>query len=598
MTFEDLGIQVKYTGQQQQKVRCPNCKILGKTHLNDTCLSVNILDGVYNCHKCGWTGTIKKTEQKTYQKPQRKNFTKLSDECLQYCSKRGITQDVVIRNKLVTTDSGWIVFPYFENGELINFKSRTIGDIKDFRQQTGGKQICYKYDDIITAKEIIITEGEWDSLSYEVAGFLNTTSVSQGAPNEKDKNIDKKLECITNSIDAFEQAETIYIATDNDANGIRLRKELIRRFGFEKCKLVDFKDCKDANEYLLRHGVESLKETIKNATEIKIEGVFTVADVRKNMISTFRSGKSKGTTTYYAKLDKCWTWKTGDVNLVSGYMNEGKSSFLSQLMILKAKNEDWKFAIFTPENYPLEDFFDDLASCYIGKPVDKDFPGCMSEDEYNDAMDFIENHFYLVHPEENYQVETITEKFSFLVRKYGVRGCVLDPYNQIEHLMERGEREDLYISRFMSKLKKFSVINDVAFFLVAHQLTPRIKNGEADYPRPDAYAIKGGGTFADKADNIILVWRPLRKSNFSSKLVLVAIEKIKKQRLVGIPGDVEFYYSRFKNQYSECEESEKIPANTLNKEYHERKAEQRGESKDDVWETIESNKSFDEESPF
>jgi hypothetical protein len=31
-------------------------------------------------------------------------------------------------------------------------------------------------------------------------------------------------------------------------------KELIRRFGAEKCKIIDFGDCKDANDYLIKYG--------------------------------------------------------------------------------------------------------------------------------------------------------------------------------------------------------------------------------------------------------------------------------------------------------------------------------------------------------
>jgi hypothetical protein len=40
-----------------------------------------------------------------------------------------------------------------------------------------------------------------------------------------------------------------------------------------------------------------------------------------------------------------------------------------------------------------------------------------------------------------------------LVKKKGIRGVIIDPYNTVEHLMNNGEREDLYISRFMSQLK-------------------------------------------------------------------------------------------------------------------------------------------------
>ena len=118
--------------------------------------------------------------------------------------------------------------------------------------------------------------------------------------------------------------------------------------------------------------------------------------------------------------------------------------------------------------------------------------------------------------------------------------------------MERGEREDLYISRFMTKLKKFAVVYDISIHLVAHQVTPIVQSGQ-DYPQPDQYKIKGGGTFSDKADNVVIVWRPLKQSLHDSTLVKIIVSKIKKQRLVGIPGDVDLFYSRSKAQYFENE---------------------------------------------
>ena len=40
------------------------------------------------------------------------------------------------------------------------------------------------------------------------------------------------------------------------------------------------------------------------------------------------------------------------MNLWTGYMGEGKSQFLIYMCLLKALNEDWKFAFFSPENDP------------------------------------------------------------------------------------------------------------------------------------------------------------------------------------------------------------------------------------------------------
>ena len=56
--FEKIGILPR--GQSvQQKVKCPNCKQIGKEHYNDLCLSINLETGLYNCHKCSWSGRVR-----------------------------------------------------------------------------------------------------------------------------------------------------------------------------------------------------------------------------------------------------------------------------------------------------------------------------------------------------------------------------------------------------------------------------------------------------------------------------------------------------------------------------------------------------------
>jgi twinkle protein len=115
--------------------------------------------------------------------------------------------------------------------------------------------------------------------------------------------------------------------------------------------------------------------------------------------------------------------------------------------------------------------------------------------------------------------------------------------------MKSGEREDLYISRFMSEIKRFSIENDITTQLVAHQVTPQ-KDTKGRYLRPDVNRIKGGGTFADKADNVLFVWRPERALDFGSTEVIFGSQKIKKQKLVGIPQDIcNIQFQRKTNRY-------------------------------------------------
>ena len=551
--FSSLGIRLK-GNSVQQKVQCPNCLKLGKENYKDTCLSINTEEGLYNCHKCGWQGVLKtkgiqmNKTKKSYKKPQKSNLKKLTKDGRKFLNSRGITNEVIDNNKIVSSvDNKSIVFPYLVDKQIVNYKTRGI-DGKFFTQSKDAEPVIYNYDGCVDQDAIVICEGEMDSLSWEVAGIPFHTSVNMGAPNVNDKNIDKKLECITNCYSVFERANIVYIATDNDDNGRNLEKELVRRFGADKCKLVDLRPFKDANEVLLQEGVESLRERLKIAHSPKIEGIFSVDDVSDSMLDGYHNGQERGTTTYIPAVDSAWTWRNGEVNIWTGYQNEGKSMFLNQLATIKSYYDGWKFGVFSPENMPMNDFFNDIIEMYMGKSADPFYKTHqMSISEYRDAMDFVKKHFFLIYPKKDFTLDNIFHRASYLVKTKGIRSLIIDPYNTVQHKMNRGEREDLYISRFMSELKRFALDYNISIHLVAHQVTP-MKADDGRYYKPDVNRIKGGGTFADKADNVMFIWRPERALDFSNTAVIFGSQKIKKQKLVGIPQEVHGIHFDVKTQ--------------------------------------------------
>jgi twinkle protein len=540
--FRQIGIDVK-SNRTQQKHKCPNCIKLGKENFNDPCLSINTELGIYNCHKCGWSGKVKPVEtimdiKKSYKKPEKSGLKKLTAKGRKFLNDRGITDEVIDANKIVSSrDDRSIVFPYLKDGAIVNYKQRGV-DGKFFMQAKDAESIIYNYDRVKDSDTIVICEGEFDSLSWEVAGVPFHTSVSMGAPNANDKNIDKKLSCISNCYEVFDNAKTIYVATDEDDNGRALQKELVRRFGAEKCLLVDLRPYKDANEVLLNEGVESLQSRLKLANTPKIDGVFEIDDIYDSLMDGFHNGQERGSTTYVDEIDSAWTWRNGEVNIWTGYQNEGKSLFLNQLATLKAARDGWKFAIFSPENMPIRDFYNDIIEMYIGKSSDPYHNHQMSLDEYQEAIEFVKRHFFVIYPKKGFALDTILRTAKSLVRTKGVRSFIIDPYNTIEHKMSSRDREDLYISKFMSELKMFAIENHISIHLVAHQKTPE-KDTSGRYKRPDLNSIKGGGTFSDKADNVLMVWRPNRALSFSDTSVVFASQKIKKQKLVGVPQEID-----------------------------------------------------------
>jgi twinkle protein len=289
----------------------------------------------------------------------------------------------------------------------------------------------------------------------------------------------------------------------------------------------------------------------------------TFAGQKESMLETFKKGKVPGSKTYMRDIDniqcngyrnKLWSWRPGELNLWTGYNNEGKSQALIFLCVLKAINENWKFAFFSPENYPPDEFFDDIIHTMLGKTTDKNHKSFdMTEREYLDAFERIKGNFFFVYPEDkegrpDFSIENIEKIFEYLIFEENVKAVVVDPYLKIRHEMMSGEQEHLYASRFMMDRINFTRKQNVSYHLVMHQTTPR-KNTDGNYPPPNSYAIKGGGTFADSADNCLIVWRPLRGTDPTSTLVTIKSDKIKKQKLVGMPHEIEIDFDRQKNRY-------------------------------------------------
>jgi len=539
---------------------CPKCSETRKKS-KDKCLSVFWDTGLGQCNHCHETIQLhkfkKKDTIKTYVKPpQIKNKVVLSDKLLSYMlDVRHISESALKRVKIreakewmpqTQKEENVICFDYYLNNELINTKFRD--GKKNFKLVKGAEKIFYNLDSIRTDKTCVIVEGEIDVLSFVTAGIDNVVSVPNGFSLGS-----VNLDYLDEYTDYFDNKDVIYLAVDNDEAGLTGQKELIRRLGAERCKIIDFKDCKDANDYLIKHGKEALFNALKLAKDIKIEGVFTVNDVRASMINTYKNGQNRGTTTYVNCIDKAWTWRGGEVNVWTGYQNEGKSLFLNQLSVIRAVNENAKVGVFSPENMPIDDFYNDIIEMYIGKSCDPYYQNnYMSEQEFAKGIDFCEENFFLIHPEKDFKLESIFERTRYLVKKKGIRTLIIDPYNTIEHMIKIGEREDLYISRFMAQLKRFAVEFDLSINLVAHQLTARANDKDGGrYHAPMLNNIKGGGTFADKADNVLTVWRPNRALDFKDPIVTFASQKIKKQKLVGIPQVIEdIIFSIRSNRYN------------------------------------------------
>jgi hypothetical protein len=106
---------------------------------------------------------------------------------------------------------------------------------------------------------------------------------------------------------------------------------------------------------------------------LPLTDVIYLDNVRESMLLSFKTGQARGETTHFPLIDEHFRWKRGELTLMHGIMNQGKSTMIMQLCLMKAVFCGYKYAFFSPEQDPPDDFYDDLIHMYIGGNTQKHF---------------------------------------------------------------------------------------------------------------------------------------------------------------------------------------------------------------------------------
>ncbi|KAK1280204.1 hypothetical protein QJS04_geneDACA022393 [Acorus gramineus] len=347
----------------------------------------------------------------------------------------------------------------------------------NYDQEKDTEKIFYGVDDIKDASDIIIVEGEIDKLSMEEAGFRNCVSVPCGAPSvvsEKalpNEEEDTSYQYLWSSKKYLEKASRIILATDADAPGQALAEELARRLGRERCWRVTWPMknendvCKDANEVLMYFGPEALKNVIENAELYPIRGLFNFSD-------------------YFHEIDAYYRCHGYELGVSTGW------EALNNL-------------------YRVQEHARKLLEKHIKKPFFKaryaETVERMSELELEEGKKWLNETFHLIRCENDSlpSINWVLELAKAAVLRHGVRGLVIDPYNELDHQRPPNQTETEYVSQILTRIKRFAQHHSCHVWFVAH---PRQLQHWSGGP-PNMYDISGSAHFINKCDNGIVVHR-------------------------------------------------------------------------------------------
>jgi len=437
--------------------------------------------------------------KKSFTAPTENCYKPLTKVAYQWFESRGITKQVADKWDLASMFIGQdevIIFKHINERKKFVLETSRFINKKDFRRNTGNKTILFGMDRIDTNKPVIIVEGHIDAISVS-AVYDNVLSVPSGISNK---------DWIENCSFFIDKVKNFIFWADNDGNtGISEADDIRKRIGIDKCVVDYHPKYKDANELLMKCGVEALSDFVDDLLAPRIEGLVNMGRLRSSDSATLKF------ETGFKDVDKHLKgFEYGALSVIFGRDNEGKSTYISQIIteILKTqqvflysgelseyKVEEWVISQIAAEN---SDAYYKIIDEY-GEEVE------LIKDEYRVAIKkWYQDRFWLYEDVINGKEKSQDRMFRIMESAYrtlGIKVFFID--NMMTAVDQSTDSTAQNESRMIDQLKRFAKTLGVHIFLIAH---PN-KQGSREYTPLNKVDVNGSKTITNTADYIIAVER-------------------------------------------------------------------------------------------
>lgn len=249
--------------------------------------------------------------------------------------------------------------------------------------------------------------------------------------------------------------------------------------------------------------------------------------------------ESSWTPTGFTKTDGKFNLRRGEVTVWAGINKHGKTTLLSHIM-LNVMQAGQKVCIASMEMKP-EDSMAKMArqACGIGQPS---IPFIRAFHRWTDGRLWIYNHLGRLASGRALAVATYVRK------ELGIDHLVIDS------LMKCGIGVDDLTGQkdFVDGLCAIARDTGLHIHLVCH-----MRKGDNERTAPDKFAVKGAGEITDMVDNIVIVWKNLRKPDkadeASASTEPDAYVRIAGQRHHPWEGSFAFWFDKDSQQFLEFE---------------------------------------------
>jgi len=415
------------------------------------------------------------------------------------------------------------VFQYFNENEELEHVSYRGREVKGGCEK-GTKPILWGMWHIDRDKPLVITEGQPDAMVVWQAGYKNVVSVPSGSAN---------LGWIEHNWEWLQGIKEFIVYADNDKPGLEMAEKIKKRL--HNVKILQTEEYNDANDLACSRGEKEVLKVITEEINSLPPGIVDVAhmDYKTEEEADFIE------TGFYDYDSFVEDWETKEVTVIFGRNNEGKTTFVSQIVghCLEKKVKTFLYSGEMSDQKIQEWLYRQLIGSqsehlekYQAKYREKVRP---KKSSLKKIKKWHENTFYLYERPEKDVINEIVEFFKVMetaAKRYGVKLFIID--NLMSILEENADSLYSDQANFVSRCKEFAKDNDVHIVLLAHPNKGKGELTDETTGNLDKTDISGSNNIANKADNILAVERNWAESGDCDAIVTSLKNRTNGQRKV------------------------------------------------------------------
>ncbi len=418
----------------------------------------------------------------------------LTQACVDYAKSRGITKQT-LEKASCKTYGNYLALPHMDTEDrlvLLKFwptnGSKEMWTNPDPVHTLFGKSLI---DPVESGGSLIITEGQWDALTWIQEGYP-AVSIPSGANNDQ---------WIEEDWTFLNQFSEIILDFDKDEEGRDAETRVRNRLGYERCRCLRY-DFKDANEALTISSFDVLKAALEEAMSAPVEHIIKADEIKHTVRESLQRTRTRTGVPFFLTGLNRFEFRPHESTLWFGHTGHGKSTAIMN-----------QFAFQAGMGIPglIASFEDNSAINYGHLLLQYSCDSTVAEHDYFDkCYDDLTSQVHLFDSMKRTEPDVMIATMTLAHKQLGICHFAVDNVMTLDVDRQDNTAQAAVADKFRVFVSRYPVHLHIA----AH---PR-KGPDNFIKPPQISEVRGASEWGDMTQNAICVYRDIKKAEKISEL--------------------------------------------------------------------------------